>query len=538
MIVLFGAFALASCDIEFASVEYEIAMITDAGDIDDKSFNQGTWEGIVEFAEANDLTYKYYKPTEVSDDAYVAAIDLAVAAGARIVITPGFLFEPAIHTAQDKYPGVKFLLIDGVPHPGDYTNFLVADNTRSILFKEHESGFLAGYAAVMEGFRNLGFMGGISVPAVVKFGVGFVAGAHYAANELGVDIDTTQFEYLGTFAPGDDVKTKAVGWYGAGVEAIFVAAGGAGNSVMAAAEETEGAVVFGVDVDQAAQSDTVISSAMKALGVVVQQALQDYLDRAYVGGQTLVLGAAEDAVGLPLGDSFRFDNFTLEQYNTILTIVKGGELTIPTTEEELTLYLDDLYPEVNPFPVKAALDAAIDAEVTVHAKVVGITNHNTFFISDGTDAIAVYDGPKAFIETLQIGDIVEVVGTRAEFRGLNQIIPTTVMVIADAVMLDAQDIDGNTIDLTQDLTPYQGRYFTFTGVTISAINEDQYGNLTFTFTVGELTFNVRYDSRLVGSEDAAAHLKTFTEGATVNLRLILGWYNDAQFLYQNSTNIE
>jgi basic membrane protein A and related proteins len=325
-LVLFGAFALASCE----AATYEIAMITDSGDIDDKSFNQGTWEGIVEFAEENELTYKYYKPTEVSDDAYLAAIDLAVTAGAKVVVTPGFLFEPSVYAAQTKYPDVNFVLIDGVPHPGDYTTFEVAANTRSILFKEQESGFLAGYAAVMEGFRNLGFMGGIAVPAVVKFGVGFVYGAGIAAAELSVTINTEQFEYLGTFAPGDDVKAKAASWYAAGTEIIFVAAGGAGNSVMAAAQEATDKYVIGVDIDQASQSPTVITSAMKSLAVVVQQALQDYVDGTFTGGQTLVLGAAENAVALPGGESFRFVNFTQAQYAAILGRLKNGEFTIPT----------------------------------------------------------------------------------------------------------------------------------------------------------------------------------------------------------------
>ena len=327
-LVLFGGFALASCE---TVNTYEIAMITDSGDIDDKSFNQGTWEGIVEFAEANDLRYKYYKPTEVSDNAYVAAIDLAVSGGAKIIVTPGFLFEPAVYTAQTKYPEVIFILIDGVPHPGDYSVFTVADNTRSILFREEQSGFLAGYAAVMEGYRTLGFMGGIAVPAVVKFGQGFIYGAGIAAQELEVAIDVTNYEYLGTFAPSDDVKAKAAAWYATGVEAIFVAAGGAGNSVMAAAEETDD-IVIGVDIDQASQSDSVITSAMKALGVVVQQALQDYVDGGFVGGETLVLGAAEDAVALPLGESFRFVNFTEAQYNAILARLKAGEFTIPTED--------------------------------------------------------------------------------------------------------------------------------------------------------------------------------------------------------------
>ena len=539
-ILLLGVIMLSSCDDIIDQPVFEIAMITDSGDIDDKSFNQGTWEGIVAFAEANDLTYKYYKPTEVSNTAYVAAIDLAVVGGAKIIVTPGFLFEPAIYEAQTKYPDVKFVLIDGVPHPGDYTTFNVAANTRSILFKEQESGFLAGYAAVKDGFRNLGFMGGIAVPAVVRFGLGFVAGAYYAANELELTdftFDLNRYAYLGTFAPGDDVKSQASAWFAAGVEVIHVAAGGAGNSVMAAAEEGTNKFVIGVDIDQASQSNTVISSALKALGVVVQQALQDYVDGDFIGGTTVTLGAAEDAVGLPLGDSFKFTNFTVADYNAILAKLADGTVVLPMDADGLNAYIETLKPVVDAFPVKAALDADIDAEVTVHGKVVAITNHSTFYINDGVNAIAVFDGPKAFITTLKIGDVVEVVGKRAAFRGLNQITPTAVTVVADAVMLDAQDIDGDTYDLNADLAPLQGRYFTFTNVIISAVNEDNFKNLTFTFTKDGKTFSVRYDSRLVGSADAATHLKTFTEGATVDVRLVLGWYDGAQFLYQAASNI-
>ena len=351
-VLLVSVFTLAAC----GESTYEIAMITDAGEIDDKSFNQGTWDGIVEFAEENNLTYKYYKPTEVSDDAYVAAIDLAVAGGAKVIVTPGFLFEPAIYTAQTKYPNVLFILIDGVPHPGDYTTFGVADNTRSILFKEHESGFLAGYASVMEGFTKLGFMGGIAVPAVVRFGIGYVAGAYYAAKELGLtnfEFAANRYAYAGGFAPSDDVKSLAAAWYSTGTEIIHVAAGGAGNSVMAAAEEGVNKWVVGVDIDQAGQSDTVITSALKALGVVVKQALQEYLDDEFVGGQTFVLGAKEGAVALPFETSL-FETFTLAQYNAVLAKVVNGTVVVPSSVTELVAFMVTV-----DYPVPAGLGAAI-----------------------------------------------------------------------------------------------------------------------------------------------------------------------------------
>jgi len=258
-------------------VVLKVAMITDSGTIDDESFNQGTWEGIQTYANANGHLYQYYKPTEVSDTAYLAAIQLAVNDGADVVVTPGFLFETSVHAAQDLYPDVKFILIDGSPHnvvnwvtmetyDGEAPDFTVADNTLSIFFSEHESGFLAGYAAVKDGYTHLGFTGGMAVPAVVKFGVGYIAGAYYAAEEDGVTItlNDNNYTYFGNFDANDTNKATAATMYQNGVQVIFSAAGGAGSSVINAATESSATdYVIGVDVDQSSKSDLVITSAMK-----------------------------------------------------------------------------------------------------------------------------------------------------------------------------------------------------------------------------------------------------------------------------------
>lgn len=339
LVALGFTFTLAACG---GADTFEIAMITDAGDIDDESFNQGTWEGIVEYAEENDLTHKYYKPGEVSDEAYGETIDLAVEAGAKIVITPGFLFEPAVYAAQTKYPEVMFVLIDGVPHPGDFTTFEVADNTVSILFDEHESGFLAGYAAVKDGYTDLGFMGGIAVPAVVRFGIGYIAGAYYAAEELDVTISfpDNRFEYLGDFGPSDAHKTKALAWYNEGTEIIFAAAGGAGSSVMSAAEDAD-AMMIGVDVDQNGLSESVLTSAMKALGVAVQQALEAFYADTFPGGETQQKNASVDGVALPMATS-RFATFNQAAYDAIYAEIADGTVDVPSSYAELTEFLDDL----------------------------------------------------------------------------------------------------------------------------------------------------------------------------------------------------
>jgi basic membrane protein A and related proteins len=335
LFILSFVFVLGACTRE----EFEIAMITDIGDIDDGSFNQGTWEGIVAYAEANEISHKYYQPRGEATKDYFNAIRLAVRGGAKIVVTPGFLFEQAIHQAQTRFPDVTFVLIDGAPHAGDWVPD-IEENTLSIFFKEHESAFLAGYAAVQDGQTSLGFMGGLPVPAVRRFGIGFVAGAYLAAKEKGVTIDfpATRYDYLNTFGPSDEVKNKAATWYSAGTGVIHVAAGGAGTSVMAAAQEATGSKwVVGVDVDQGAHSKVVIS-AMKGLGESVQQALTAFYAGTFEGGKSIFLGAAEDGVGLPM-ESSRFTTFTAADYDVIYAKLVDGTIVVPSTYAELVTFL-------------------------------------------------------------------------------------------------------------------------------------------------------------------------------------------------------
>ena len=351
-VLLLTAAILVGC----GTREYKIAMITDSGDIDDRSFNQGTWEGIKEYAKENDISYKYYKPTQVTLDAYVAAIDLAVKGGAEIVVTPGFLFENSVHKAQTLYPEVKFVILDGSPHnvadwgtmetyDGAAPDFTVAANTLSIFFQEEQSGFFAGYASVKDGHDSLGFMGGMSVPAVVRFGAGYVAGAYYAAEEMGLtnfSFAADRYEYLNTFQPGDAIVTKATSWYNAGVDIIHAAAGGAGLSVMTAAENTSKWMV-GVDVDQSNLNDKVLTSAMKGLAVAVQEALADFYNDNFVGAQSITLGAADDAVGLPTAaESWRFTTFTVAQYETLFNLVAAGTVVVPANRADFDTFITGL----------------------------------------------------------------------------------------------------------------------------------------------------------------------------------------------------
>lgn len=322
----------------------EIALITDKGNIDDKSFNQGSWEGVVEFAKAEKITHTYIKPEEASDAGYLAAIDLAVTGGAKVVVTPGYLFEVSVYEAQTKYPDVKFILLDGAPHTADYT-FETKENVASIMYAEEQSGYLAGYAAVMDGMTNLGFMGGMAVPAVQAFGYGYLQGAEDAAKELGLPDGAIKatYHYTGDFEENDTNKATAKTMYQEGAEVIFACGGSVGKSVMSAASEAE-AKVIGVDVDQRYDSETVITSAAKGLATSVISVLESiYKTNSWetFSGKTTYFDAANDGVSLPTvvigdekADAFdRFESFNKGKYDEIFArLVNGSAAPIRTIE--------------------------------------------------------------------------------------------------------------------------------------------------------------------------------------------------------------
>lgn len=321
---------LASC----GGGTYEIALITDKGNIDDKSFNQGAWEGVIEYAEANKISHKYYKPEEASDAGYFAAIELAIAGGAKVVVTPGYLFEVAVFEAQAKYPDVKFILLDGAPHTADYATYETKTNTASIMYAEEESGYLAGFAAVKDGFTKLGFMGGMAVPAVQAFGYGYLQGVDAAARDLGVNVNVT-YHYTGNFEENDTNKATAKTMYQEGAEVIFACGGSVGKSVMAAAAEA-GAKVIGVDVDQRYDSETVITSATKGLGASVIAVLGSIYDGTFdtYAGKTTYFNAANKGVGLPTevldgssDNAFdRFASFDKAAYETVFASLADGSV--------------------------------------------------------------------------------------------------------------------------------------------------------------------------------------------------------------------
>ena len=315
-----------------ADGSYELALLTIPCTLDLHSFYQGAWEGMERYAKENNISYKYYQPQEGTTDSYIETIGLAIEGGAKLVVCPGFLFEEPVYIVQDQYPEVCFILLDGEPHDADY-NYKTNDNVMPILFQEDQAGYLAGYACVKDGYTKLGFMGGMAVPAVIRYGYGFVQGADAAAQEMGVDVEV-MYNYTGAFAATPEAQAMAASWYQNGTEVVFGCGGAVGNSVMAAAEEA-GAKFVGVDVDQSPESETVITSAMKELSNSVYEGVKQFYAGSFPGGSTSVFTAENDGVGLPM-DTSKFETFSQADYDALFAKLSGGEITIQNGTEDST----------------------------------------------------------------------------------------------------------------------------------------------------------------------------------------------------------
>lgn len=331
--LLVGTLALVSCGKDDdGSKTYKIAVVTDVGQLMDKGFNQGTWEGAEAYANANKLTVKYYQPangSDASDNDRIAAMRQAINNGAEIIVAPGFLQANAMTTVAKENPNVKFVFVDGWALADENGNLL--NNVTAIVYKEQESGFLAGYAAVMEGYTKLGYTGGGggSNPACNRFGYGFVQGAEAAAIVKGVDV-TVKYSYKfgDTFSASTELQTQIAGWYEAGTEVVFACGGSMFQSVKSAAAEYPNAKIIGVDVDQSGESDKVITSAVKGLSESVGKVLgQFYAGKwdAELGGKAQNLGASDDATGLPV-DSWKLANFSVDDYKALYAKIKSGEI--------------------------------------------------------------------------------------------------------------------------------------------------------------------------------------------------------------------
>ena len=306
-----------------ADGKYEIAFVTDVGDLKDKSFNEGTWNGVKLYAHDNGMSYKYYKPANDSaatDDDRYDAMKAAAEAGAKAIVCAGFMQGTALEKAAKEYPDVKFIFIDGWA--------MGLDNEVGVVYKEEQCGYLAGYAVVMDGFEKLGFSGGGggTNPACCRYGYGFIQGANDAAKKLGNTVEIKfSWAYGAAFSASAELQTLISGWYETGTEIVFACGGPMFDSITAAASAND-AFVIGVDSDQSFLSDTVIISALKGVQEGAYQALTKVFDGTWEPG-VITLGAAQNAVGLPMETS-KLETFTAADYDAMMADIVSGALVI------------------------------------------------------------------------------------------------------------------------------------------------------------------------------------------------------------------
>ena len=335
LLVLAALLAMATS----AALAAEIALVTDVGTIDDESFNQACWEGVKAYAEANGKTYQYYQPGADSTDERLNSIDLAVSEGAKVVVCPGYLFGETVAQAQELYPDVDFIAVD--VSAGDLGGVDAQQNLYCAVFGEEQAGYLAGYAVVKDGYTKLGFLGGMAVPAVIRYGYGYVQGVDAAAKELGITVDM-KYAYGNQFYGDADITAVMDTWYADGTEVVFACGGGIYTSAAEAAKKVGGKVI-GVDVDQKGIIDgdygdgMTVTSAMKGLYPTTIDALTDII----VGGKWADYAGKIETLGLVSGDDpaanyvqlsettqFADGKFTAEDYAALVKGMFDGTITV------------------------------------------------------------------------------------------------------------------------------------------------------------------------------------------------------------------
>ena len=341
-----------------AQSEFKIAMITDYGDITDQSFNQTTWEACLQFGETTGTEVKYYKPSTNDTAGRVASVELAIAEGYNVLVMPGYAFGGTVAEISGEYPDVKFIALDvaagdlletGVALKGesyDYnpdnwnlTDYVYMDNVYCAVYKEELSGYMAGYAAVKLGYTKLGFLGGMAVPAVMRFGYGYVQGVDAAAKELGINVDM-KYAYGNQFFGDADITAVMDTWYASGTEIVFACGGGIFASAAEAAKKVGGKVI-GVDSDQAPVIDAqygegmTVTSAMKGLAPTTIDTLTDVVINgkwSEYAGKIETLGLiSEDPTAnyVQLATTTQFgDGFTEDDYKAMVKGMFDGSIVV------------------------------------------------------------------------------------------------------------------------------------------------------------------------------------------------------------------
>ncbi|WP_031547828.1 BMP family lipoprotein [Oribacterium sp. FC2011] len=324
----------------------KIAIVTSLTGVDDGSFHQENYNGILSFIDAHPGS----TVTPVQEKS--GAIDAAVKAVGDIVVDydvmvcDGYQFAGIGEIAADN-PDKKFILVDTFPSDADGKE-VELDNVYAMTFKEQEAGFLAGMAAALSTVtKKVAVVNGIAVSSNVNYQYGFMCGVNYANKHYGTDVEIVELaSYAGTDMTGANVGGNYVGSFGdpangkvvgdalikEGCDIIFVAAGGSGTGVLTAIKESSAKdYMIGCDTDQYddgvnGNDNVILTSALKVMGVNDKRVLETISDGSFKGGN-YILGADTDSVGY-VSDSSRcqLSADTIEKINKAYELIKNGTI--------------------------------------------------------------------------------------------------------------------------------------------------------------------------------------------------------------------
>lgn len=322
--------ALAGCASEEEAlpeenVKYEIALVTDDSLVMDGGHSETAWNAITEFGGTHGISHKYYKATEQTDSAFIDAIKAAINKGAKVVIVDNNAMAGAVFEMQKQYPEIDFILLDAEFDDPSNAEEQVTKNTVAADFDSAQAGYLAGYAAVIDGSTELGFIGQSRTPDVKAFGVGYVKGAERAAGEIGAAV-TMDYTYCDANEGRDAAYKKAIDMYDEGAQVIFAAGSGIQEAVIEAAEAKDGKVI-GSCTDQSGKSDKVITSAEYGIRGALKEILGDYANGKFPGGRILPFNAANNGIGLELKHN-SLSNLTQDQYDAVYESLAKGDIQL------------------------------------------------------------------------------------------------------------------------------------------------------------------------------------------------------------------
>ena len=309
----------------------EIAFLTD-GSVEDGGYNEAIYNGVRMYALGAGTSFSFYHADPDAPESYWETVQRAVEDHAGLIVCAGDVFGEAVGALQETYPQTSFLLVDAVPHDGEREELPISENVHCVLFHEEQAGYLAGYMAVWEGYRTLGFIGGREEPAVQRYGYGYLQGINAAAKDLSLTDVVVNYWYAGTYTADIAVREKADDWYGNGTQIIFACGGGLYESVLEAAENRDG-LMIGVDVDQCRVSDRVLTSAVKNIGLAVTDALDEYYAAGgwsdEDAGQVKRYGVEEGCAAIPVVDTeWRFQEIPTTHFFEIYKQMKRGDRTV------------------------------------------------------------------------------------------------------------------------------------------------------------------------------------------------------------------